>query len=197
MSVTSFAPISISFCFSNLSPVSFSKFASCYRCSSCSLLSTPSQLSQGGVHYSCISHVVRCLAVLNQLFFFARVRTVVLTLADSSSVCSLLFPDLLLPANFLPLFPQLSLTLLLFAALFLLSIQFVISCCIWLISFSLPLNYGFVLFSSMAHTTTATLVSLFAMKSQLVTFSFSSFLVCISWWTRSLNISLSVISSFS
>ena len=62
------------------------------------------------------------------------------TLADSSSVCSLL------------------LSALLFSALFLLSIQLVISCCIWLISSSLPLNHGFVLFSSKPHTSSATLV---------------------------------------
>ena len=53
-----------------------------------------------------------------------------------------------------------TLALLLSAALFLLCIQFVISCCIWLISLSLQLNHGFVLFSSKPHISSATLVSI-------------------------------------
>ena len=75
-----------------------------------------------------------------------------------------------------------TLALLLSAALFLLYIQFVISCCIWLISFSLQLNHGFVLFSSKPHTSSATLVRIFAIRSQLATLSFFlSFLMCNPW----------------
>ena len=75
-----------------------------------------------------------------------------------------------------------TLVLLLSAALFLLYIQFVISCCIWLISFSLQLNHGFVLFSSEPHTSSATLVSIFAIRPQLATLSFFlSFPMCIPW----------------
>ena len=59
-----------------------------------------------------------------------------------------------------------------------------------------PLNHGFVLFFSKPHTYSETLVSIF-IQSQLATVFFSSFLVCISWLTHSLNISLfSVIFSF-
>ena len=82
----------------------------------------------------------------------------------------LLVPAHLLPAEFLPLFLQL---LLFFFLLF------VISCYIWLILFSFPLNHGFVLFSSKPHTSSATLVSIFAIQSQLVTFSFSHPFWCV------------------
>ena len=74
-----------------------------------------------------------------------------------------------------------TLALLLSAILFLLYIQF-ISCCIWLISFSLQLNHGFVLFSSKPHTSSATLVRIFAIRSQLAMFSFFlSVLTCNPW----------------
>ena len=72
----------------------------CYCCFSCSLVSSPSQFSQDGVHCSCISHVARTT-------LSAGPTTSVPTLADPSSVCSLLLPAFLLPAKLLPLIPQL------------------------------------------------------------------------------------------
>ena len=113
-------------------------------------MSSPFQLSQGGVHCPCISHVARCLALLYQLhpavlFLLSQ------TPPQSVPCCSQLF-------SCLPNFSSISSTLaLLSAALLILSVQLLISCCIWLISSSLPLNHSFVLFSSMPHTSSTTL----------------------------------------
>ena len=73
-------------------------WVTCYCCSSCSPVSSPSKLSQWGVHCPCISHGARCLALLYQL------HPPVLTPPQSVPCCSQLFSCL---PNFFLYSPQL------------------------------------------------------------------------------------------
>ena len=176
----------------------------CYCCSSWSFVFSPFQVSRGGVHWSCISHVACCLALISQphTHLSAAPTTAVPILKDSSSVCSLVLSALLLPATFLPLFPQL---LLFFSLLFcsfsrpacyllLYLVDFIFSSVEpWLCAVLL----FFVLLSSL-HPLPHVLVYLLSTPSWSHSPFFHPFLVCIPWVTRSLNVFLfSVIFSFS
>ena len=109
----------------------------CCCCFSSSPVSSPSQLSQGGVHCTGISHVARCLTLLYQLY---PPLLFLLSQTPQSVPCySQLFSC---QPNFFFYFPN-SCSSSLYCSFPSLQPVFFISCCIWLILFSLPLNHGF------------------------------------------------------
>ena len=126
----------------------------CYCCSSCSPVPSPSQLSQGDVHCSCISHVAPHSSISCTHYCCSYSRILLLSLFLAALISSLACQ---ISSSISP-----TLTFLLSAALFLLSTQFVISCCIWLVSFSLPLSH------SKPHTSSASLVTIYAIQSSLL-----------------------------